>query len=104
MTTVRSRDGVTLPISKASRTFTNLADVTVTGSATLLRAASTTRVALSGTNGHGSVAIRVGGSTVSATSGQRVAAGAAFENRTQAAVYAISEGADVTVSLCEETN
>lgn len=104
MTVVRSRNGVTLPISPASLVLTGLADVVVTGSATLLRAANTNRVYLSGTNTHASVAIRIGGSTVTATRGQRIAAGAAFETTTQGAVYAISEGADVTVSLGEETN
>ena len=101
---ITSRNGVTLPVSGASRTLTDLADVVVTGTATLLRAASVGRVFLSGTNTHASVAIRVGGATTSATRGQRVAAGAAFETTTQGAVYAASEGADVTTSLSEETN
>ncbi len=83
-------------------TITPIADVTVTSSATLVRAANGDRLALSCTNTHATVSIRWGSSAVTAAIGQRVPAGASIEIRNIGAIYMISEGADVTVSCTEE--
>lgn len=83
--------------------ITPIADVTVTNVATLLRAANSARLSLSGTNNDGGVNIRIGDATVTAARGQRIGPGASFKTTVVAAVYAISEGANVTVSLTEET-
>lgn len=86
----------------SSSTVTPLADVSVTGTATLISAASTTRRALSCTNQHASVHVRWGSGAVTAAIGQRVPAGSSIEITSLAAIYMISEGADVTVSCTEE--
>lgn len=78
-----------------------LADVTVTSSATVVRAGVMDRVTLSCTN-TSAVAVRWGDSTVTATKGQRIAGGATVEIRNRDAVYMISEGANVTMSCTEE--
>lgn len=83
--------------------FTVIADVTVTGSATLISADNANRATLNCTNTSGSVNVRWGGATVTATTGQRIPFGAAIEIRNIGAVYMISEGANVTVSCTEET-
>lgn len=79
-----------------------IADVTVSSSATLVDAADTNRAALNCTNTSSSVNVRWGDSAVLATSGQRIAAGASVEIKNIAAVYMISEGADVTLSCTKE--
>jgi hypothetical protein len=95
--------GPTVPtVVTGGATITPISDVTVTNVATLLRAAHSSRLALSGTNNDGAVNIRFGDSTTTATKGQRVAFGATFKTTVTAAVFAISEGANVTVSLTEE--
>ena len=80
-----------------------ITDVTVTGTATLIRAAASNRTTLSCTNTSASVNVRWGDSTVTASKGQRVPFGSAIEIRNTGAVYMISEGASVTVSCTEET-
>jgi hypothetical protein len=79
------------------------ADVTVSGSATLVLAANTLRHALRCSNTSASGAVRWGDSTVSATRGQRIPAGASIKILFKGDVYMISEGASVTVSCTEET-
>lgn len=86
-----------------AQTVTSLADVTVTGTATLIKAANSERVALSCTNTSASVNVRWGDSTITAAKGQRVPFGTAIEIKNRGAVYMISEGANVTVSCTEET-
>ena len=83
-------------------TIIPIADVTVTGSATLVRAASGTRLTLSCTNMDTTVHVRWGSSTVTASSGQRIPSGASVEIRNIGNVYMISEGANVVVSCTEE--
>lgn len=79
-----------------------IADVTVTGTATLIKARTDDRVTLSCTNTHASVHVRWGNSTVTAAVGQRIPAGSAIEISSRGAIYMISEGANVTVSCTEE--
>lgn len=79
-----------------------VADVTVTSTATLVKAANSARTALSCTNTSGSVNVRWGDSTVTAAQGQRIPFGTSVEIRNTAAIYMISEGADVTISCTEE--
>ncbi len=83
-------------------TITPLADVSVTSSATLVRAANGDRLTLSCTN-TGAVHVRWGSSAVTAAVGQRIPAGASVEIHSIGAVYMISEGASVTVSCTEES-
>lgn len=90
-------------LESATRVITPIADIVVTNVATLLRAANSIRISLSGTNNDAGVNIRIGDATVTATKGQRVGPGSSFKTGVVAAVYAISEGANVTVSLTEET-
>jgi hypothetical protein len=78
------------------------ADVTVTGSATLVRAANANRTALACTNTSATVNIRIGDSNITSSRGMQVRAGDSVAVETTAAVYAISEGANVTLS-CTET-
>lgn len=82
--------------------LTPVADVTVTGSATLVSAASNNRAALNCTNTSASVNVRWGSSSVTAATGQQLRAGLAISIRNTGAVYMISEGANVTVSCTEE--
>jgi hypothetical protein len=85
---------------------TPLADVTVTGSATLIGSASGNpdRVEMSCTNTHATVAVRWGGTTATAASvGQRIPAGAAIAIANRGPIYMASEGANVTMSCTEET-
>lgn len=77
-------------------------DVTVTGSATLVLAANMNRSSISCTNTSASVHVRWGNSAVTSTKGQRLPAGGSVEIRNRAAVYMVSEGANVTVSCTEE--
>lgn len=85
-------------------TSTPLSDVSVTGSATLVRAANGNRLTLSCTNTSSTDAVRWGGdSSVSATKGQRLPAGASIEIRSLDDVYMISEGGTVEMSCTEET-
>ena len=79
-----------------------IADVTVTGTATLIKAKTDDRKALSCTNTSSSVHVRWGNSSVTAASGQRLSAGSAIEIVSKGAIYMISEGANVTVSCTEE--
>ena len=80
-----------------------IADVTVTGSATLVKDGNAKREFLSCTNNHASVNVRWGASDVTATGGQRIPFGATVEIKNRAPVYMISEGTDVVVSCTEET-
>jgi hypothetical protein len=95
--------GQTVPVVQTGGSIiTPIADIVVTNVATLLRAANSSRLALGGTNNDPAVGIRLGDSTVTATKGQRVSAGASFKTNVTAAVFGISEGANVTVSQTEE--
>lgn len=87
----------------AQTNITPIADVSVTGTATLVKAGNAFRYALNCTNTHATVHVRWGNSTVTATTGQRIPALASIEIRSTGAVYMISEGANVTVSCTEET-
>lgn len=78
-----------------------IADKIVTNAATLILIGNAFRTSLSCTN-H-TVAVRWGNSTVTATVGQRIPAGASAEINNQDSIYMISEGADSTVSCTEET-
>ncbi len=80
-----------------------VADVTVTNAATLVKAASEIRTVLNCTNTHATVHVRWGNSTVTAALGQQLRAGSSIAIANSAAIYMISEGADVTVSCTEET-
>ena len=82
--------------------ITPTADVTVTGSATLISAANSNRATLSCTNTSATVNVRWGSSAVTASTGQRIPANSSAEIRNTGAVYMISEGANVTVSCTEE--
>lgn len=79
-----------------------IADVTVTSTATLIRPENVFRFGISCTNHDAAVHVRWGSASVTATKGQRFAAGASIEINTKGPVYMISEGADVTVSCTEE--
>lgn len=83
--------------------ITPIADVTVTNSATLVHAADSSRVSLSCTNTDPAVNVRWGNSSVTATTGQRIPAGTSVEIRNTAAIYMISEGANVSMSCTKET-
>lgn len=78
------------------------ADVTVTGATTAIVSANQNRLALNCTNTHATVHVRWGSASAAATTGQRIPAGASIEIRNTAAIYMISEGANVTVSCTEE--
>lgn len=87
------------------RTVTALPDVTVAGTAILVRAANSAREALNCTNNHATAHLRWGDSTVATTSGQRIRATLPIEIKSKAAIYMISEdgGTSITVSCTEET-
>lgn len=84
-------------------TVTPMTDVTVTGTATLIKTANPLRYTLSCTNTSASVNVRWGSSAVTATKGQRIPFGASVEITNTGPVYMISEGADVTMSCTEES-
>ena len=86
----------------AGDTVTPITDVVASSSATLVRAASAERVALSCTNTDASVAVRWGDSTITTTKGQQLPAGASIEIRTLSAIYMISESTAVNVACTEE--
>ena len=88
-------------VSPGSR-VTPIADKTVTGATTAIVSANQMRLSLSCTNTSSTVNVRWGSASAAATTGQRIAAGAAVEIRNTAAIYMISEGANVTVSCTEE--
>ncbi len=81
---------------------TPIADVTVTGTATQIVGQNVFRTALSCMNNDATVNVRWGSSAVTATSGQRVSAGASVEILNRGPIFMISEGANVTVSCTEE--
>lgn len=80
---------------------TPIADVSVTTTATLVRAYTPTRTALSCTN-HGTDAVRWGPSTITVTSGQRIPSGSSIEIEYIGEVYMIAEAGTATVSCTEE--
>ncbi len=84
-------------------TVTPLNDVTVSSAATLIKAATPSRVALNITNNDSSIAVRWGDSSVTATKGQRIGPGQSVQITNTGAVYMVSEDTDVTVSVTEET-
>ena len=90
-------------VALAQVNITPIADVSVTSAATLVKDQNAFRWALSCTNTHATVHVRWGSSTVTATTGQQLKAGAAIEIRSTGPVYMISEGATVTMSCTEET-
>lgn len=81
---------------------TPIADVTVAGTATLVRAANASRTVLSCTNNNAAVHVRWGNSAVTATQGQRILAGLAVQITDREAIFMISEGASVVVSCTEQ--
>lgn len=80
---------------------TPITDVTVTTTATLVRAYTPTRSALSCTN-HGDDVVRWGSSAVTVSAGQRIPVGGSIEIRYLGAVYMIAEATAATVSCTEE--
>ena len=78
-------------------------DRTVTSTATLIDN-TRGRYALSCTNHSSTVHVRWGPALVTSSAGQRVPASSTIEIRSRAAVYMISEGANVTVSCTGEEN
>ena len=81
-------------------TVTEKADVTVSGTATLVSASNSNRASLTCSV---TDAVRWGSATVTTTSGVRIAANGAIAIRNTAAVYMIAEDVDSTVSCTEET-
>jgi hypothetical protein len=81
-------------------TITGQADVSVTTTVTLIKASNTSRAALNCTT---TADVRWGHSTVTATTGQLLAAGASIAIQNTAAVYMIAESTTATVSCTEET-
>lgn len=82
---------------------TPLADVTVSGTATLVRAANAARVQLTCTNNHIGLAARIGDATVTNAKGVRLGPGATMMIQGTYAVYAISEqGGSLTLSCTED--
>lgn len=82
--------------------FIPLADITVTNAATVLEGQRGDRVGLVCTNNDGAVNVRIGDSTVTATAGVRLKAGASITATSRASIQAISEGANVTLSCTSE--
>lgn len=81
-------------------TITTLGPVTVTTTAIIIAASNANRAAL---NCSTSSDVRWGPSTVTATSGQQVPAGASVEIRNTAAVYMIAVADNSIVSCTEES-
>lgn len=97
--------GLLYPVASWSvdgKALTQIDDVTVTGTATLIKAQRLTRTALNCTNTHDTVHVRWGDALVTASSGQQLRAKAAIEIVNSAEVYMISEGASVVISCTEE--
>lgn len=83
--------------------ITGRTDISVTGTATQLCPINGSRVDCSCTNNDSANAIRVGGSTITATRGQRVPAGATFKAVTTSAVFGVAEGASVSMSCTDQS-
>ena len=81
-------------------TLTNQADVTVTTTATLVKASNSNRAALNCTTDGD---VRWGPSSVTAVSGQLIPANSSIEIRSTAAVYMIVSVTSATVSCTEES-
>ncbi len=75
-----------------------LADITVTSSATLIHDDTPGRFSLQCHNNDGAVHVRWGNFSVTATKGQRLAAGTSVEIQATGPIYMISEGANVIIS------
>lgn len=88
-----------------SDTLDNTSDITVSSTAVLLKAAdANTKEVLIHVPSDASNSIRVGGASVTATTGLEVEAGMSLQLSVEAAVYAIRDGAsDVTVSTLKLT-
>ncbi len=87
------------------RTFSPVADITVSGvTPTLLAAANPARVALNVHNNDAGTAMRAGDSTVNAGKGVRVVAGGDASITATGPVYGFSEGGSIVASVTEETN
>lgn len=84
--------------------ITPISDVTVTSTATLIKATNAFRVEMSCTNHSTSVNVRWGDSSVTATKGQRIPAASSIAIQNRGPIYMISEGASVTVSCTEEAS
>lgn len=89
-------------ILRGGTVSTPLSDITVSGSATLVRAANPSRVMLTCTNNHTGLAARLGDATITTTRGVRIPAGASVSIGGVYAVFAISEGASLTFSCTED--
>lgn len=81
-------------------TITDLSDVSVTTTATLVKASNTSRAALNCTTTQD---VRWGSSTVTVTKGQLVPANGSVTITNTAAVYMIAEADTATVSCTEES-
>ena len=86
----------------AQSRFVGIADLSVTGTDTLIRAASGSRTALVCTNTSATVHLRLGGSGVTTTSGVQLRAASTITLTGPYDVYGVSEGAAVTVACSEE--
>lgn len=89
-------------VTRGATVATPLSDITVTGSATLVRAANAGRVGLTCTNNHLGLAARLGDPTVTTAKGVRLGPGASVTIQGIYAVYAISEGGSLTLSCTED--
>jgi hypothetical protein len=89
-------------ITRGATVATPLSDITVTGSATLVRAANAGRVGLTCTNNHIGLNARLGDPTITASKGVRLGPGSSVTIQGVYAVYAISEGGSLTLSCTED--
>lgn len=89
--------------AQSSASAPPVSDVTVSSSASLVKAGNAFRDNLSCTVHSTTVNVRWGDSTITTTKGQRIPAGSSIEIKNRGPIYMISEGANVTVSCTEET-
>jgi len=98
----RLAEAPTAVIQIGGSRFTELADIPVPNTRTLLRPADHHRVALVPTNNDAAVNVRIGGQGVGPAQGVRLFASSSMRVTSRAEIYAISEGATVTLSMTEE--
>lgn len=95
--------GTALPVyANPSNRNVPLDDITVTASAGLVYTPNNDLIRLSCTNHSASINIRWGDSTVTATKGQRIPAGASVEIASRAKIYMITESSTATLSCTVE--
>lgn len=93
-----------LPVNPAESGAANYTTTQVAlnaSTATLLKALNSTRRAILVTNNDSSITVYVGVSTVTSSTGHKLAAGASITIPTTAAVYAISASGTPSVSITE---